>query len=419
MTFSRRSFSLAAAAGLGTLAVPKASRAAADEPRFLLVVFARGAWDVTWCLDPKRAPACDVPAGDITAYPNDIRVLTHKDRPSIRAFFDANAARAAIVNGIWIGSVAHVPSRVRILTGTRSARNPDVAAIFAAQAAQTRKALALPYVDLGGGAYAGQFAGIMGRVGTTNQIVTLIDRNKAFKSSADGRARKPAVHLDKDERAAISAYVAARADAARKTASGPALANLTDFRTSLARAEQLRDDPQLHALTVGNTTSLAQQGELAVALFRGGVASAAFLDSRLDWDTHDSIADQGTAHEQLFAELTQISRNLEAAGLLARTTVAVLSEFTRTPKLNDQPEPGKDHWPLTSALVFGGGVRPGRYGTTDDGLGAVPVRMDDGTQSDKGQLLKFDSFAAGLLNHLGVPPTPWIPNVEPFHGPFA
>jgi uncharacterized protein (DUF1501 family) len=61
MSLTRRSFSLAAAAGLGALAVPRASRAAPAEPRFLIVVFVRGAWDVTWCLDPKRAPSATSP----------------------------------------------------------------------------------------------------------------------------------------------------------------------------------------------------------------------------------------------------------------------------------------------------------------------------------------------------------------------
>ena len=46
MSLTRRSFSLAALSGLGALAVPKTSRAAAAEPRHLLIVFARGAWDV-------------------------------------------------------------------------------------------------------------------------------------------------------------------------------------------------------------------------------------------------------------------------------------------------------------------------------------------------------------------------------------
>ena len=82
MSLQRRSFLCGAAAGLGALAVPRVSRA---EPasRFLLIVFAQGAWDVTHCLDPKRAPACDVPEGVVTGYPSGVRVLTSAARPSV------------------------------------------------------------------------------------------------------------------------------------------------------------------------------------------------------------------------------------------------------------------------------------------------------------------------------------------------
>ncbi len=413
MSLHRRHFLFGAAAGLGALAVPKVSRAA-DAPRFLLIVFAQGAWDVTHCLDPKRAPACDVPEGAVTAYPNGVRVLTSAARPSVRGFFDAHAGRCAVVNGLWIGSVAHNPARIRMLTGTRSERNPDIGAIFAATTAEQRPQLALPYVDLGGGAYAGPLASVMGRVGSTNQLVTLIDRSKAFR--AGPRAPGSRFAPDQGERDALNRFVAARAEAAAKA---PGSAALAGYRGSLERAESLRRDPQLLGMEVGRTTTLAQQGALAVELFRGGVSCAAFLDTRLDWDTHDDIADQGRSHEQLFAELTQIAGKLDAAGLLERTTVAVLSEFGRTPKLNDQAQPGKDHWPVTSALLFGGGVRPGTYGATDDSLGALPVRMDDGTQADSGQLLRFDNFTAGLLEFMGVSSKRWISNVEPFHGPFA
>ncbi len=413
MTLQRRSFLCGAAAGLGALAVPKVSRADPAAPRFLLIVFAQGAWDVTYCLDPKRAPACDVPTGAVKTYPGGVRVLTSPERPGIDTFFTANASRCAVVNGLSVNSVAHASARIRVLTGTRSERNPDVGAIFAATTSETRPDLALPYVDLGGGAFAGPLASIMGRVGSTNQLVTLLDRSKAFRSGDQpGSLYAP----DTSERAALDRFVARRAGAA---ATMPGSAAMAGYQSSRPRAEALRQDTRLRGLTVGRTTSLAQQGALAVELFRSGVSCAAFLDSRLDWDTHDDIADQGRSHELLFSELTQISAQLAAAGLLERTTVAVLSEFSRTPRLNDQPEPGKDHWPVTSALLFGGGIKPGTYGRTDDGLGAQPIRMDDGTASDRGNLLAFDNFAAGLLEFMGVSARRWIPTVEPFHGPFA
>jgi hypothetical protein len=392
------------------MAVPRDSSADDPRQRFLLIVFAQGGWDVTHALDPKRAPTCDVPSGRVTSYAHGIKALTDESRPSVGAFFAANAARCAVINGLWVGSVAHTSARIRVLTGTRSARNPDVAAIFAASAAAQRPGLALPYVDLGGGAYAGPLASVMGRVGSTNQLVTLIDRKKALRGASGGF-----IPAD-DEQAALSEFAARRAHAAAQAPGGAAIDSYT---SSLGRAAMLRRDPKLRAMSVGRANTLAQQGALAVELLRGGVACAAFLDTRLDWDTHDDIADQGASHEQLFAELTQIANNLAAAGLLERTTVAVLSEFSRTPKLNDQAQPGKDHWPVTSALLFGGGVRPGTYGATDDALGALRVRMDDGAPADTGRLLQFDNFAAGLLEFMGVSAKRWIANAEPFHGPFA
>jgi hypothetical protein len=405
----RRTFLLGASAGLGALAAPRVARAE-PAPRNFLIVFAQGAWDVTHCLDPKRAPACDVPAGRVTAYPSGVRVLTDPSRPGVQKFFDANARHCAVVNGLWVGSVAHLSARARVLTGTRDGRSPDVAAIFAATAAEARPRLALPYVDLGGGAFAGPLASVMGRVGATNQLVTLIDRAKAPRGAAGGFVP------DEREQALIDGFVARRAaDAAGQ----PGAAAVPGFRAGLERAAALRRDPLLRGMSVGKAASLAQQGELATSLLRGGVACAAFLDSRLDWDTHDDIADQSTSHDRLFAELAELAARLDAAGLLAHTTVAVLSEFARTPKLNDSPQPGKDHWPVTSALLFGGGVRPGTYGATDDGLGALRLRMDDGTPADTGRLLQFDNFAAGLLESLGVSSRRWLPNAEPFQGPFA
>ncbi|HRI07028.1 MAG TPA: hypothetical protein PKW35_04380, partial [Nannocystaceae bacterium] len=72
---SRRSFLAGAACGLVAASVPRDSRAAGDE-RFLLIVFAQGGWDVNYALDPKRAPACDVPPGEITRFAGGLTIRT-------------------------------------------------------------------------------------------------------------------------------------------------------------------------------------------------------------------------------------------------------------------------------------------------------------------------------------------------------
>ncbi|MCA9638712.1 MAG: DUF1501 domain-containing protein, partial [Myxococcales bacterium] len=315
MDLARRRFLQRAAAGLAALALPR-EVIAAGERRHLIVVFAQGGWDVTYALDPKARPACDVPAGRRTRYPGGLEIATGPGRPSVARFFEANASRAAVVNGLWVGSVAHVPSRVRVMTGTRSLRAPDVAAIFAATAAERDPSLAMPYVDLGGGARSGPLARYMGRVGATNQLVALLDRAKATRK---GKRQGLGFDPDAAERQAIAAFVERRAAA---LASGPGAAGIDEYRASLGRAEALRQSPDLRALELGRTTSLAQQGALAIALFQAGIASAAYLDTRLDWDTHDDIADQETSHEALFAGLVELAAALDAAGLGERTTVA-------------------------------------------------------------------------------------------------
>lgn len=73
-------------------------------------------------------------------------------------------------------------------------------------------------------------------------------------------------------------------------------------------------------------------------------------------------------------------RDLAASGRLERTLVLVLSEFGRTPDINDSA--GRDHYPdVFSGLVAGGGIRRGFVlGATDrEGREAAerPVRLAD------------------------------------------
>ena len=100
--------------------------------------------------------------------------------------------------------------------------------------------------------------------------------------------------------------------------------------------------------------------------------------------------------------------------LLDETVVAVVSEMGRTPKLNG--EGGKDHWPVTSALVLGAGVAGGRVlGGTDDNLDAVPTDLSTGAPAGDGSPIDYTSFTAGVLSLVGVDPSIHLPNAEPLH----
>ena len=97
------------------------------------------------------------------------------------------------------------------------------------------------------------------------------------------------------------------------------------------------------------------------------------------------------------------------------TVILVLSEMSRTPRLNGQN--GKDHWPVTSAMVIGGGVRGGRaYGGTTNGLEARPIDLATGDAVATGGTLQTNQLAAGVLELCGADPAPWFPGVEALRG---
>ena len=110
------------------------------------------------------------------------------------------------------------------------------------------------------------------------------------------------------------------------------------------------------------------------------------------WDMHDNIANgmnsQLPAFDQGFASLIE---DLDQRGLLDSTLVCVVSEFGRTPKINNSA--GRDHWPkVFSSIMAGGGVKRGiTYGTSN----ATASEPDENPVS-------IEDWAATIYNRLGV-----------------
>jgi hypothetical protein len=94
------------------------------------------------------------------------------------------------------------------------------------------------------------------------------------------------------------------------------------------------------------------------------------------WDNHVAnfintprqcdILDQG---------MSMLLSDLEQRGLLESTMVVVASEFGRTPKINQNQ--GRDHYPIFSTVLAGGGIAGGqKYGaTTPDGAGIAENKV--------------------------------------------
>jgi len=94
------------------------------------------------------------------------------------------------------------------------------------------------------------------------------------------------------------------------------------------------------------------------------------------------------AFDQGFATLIT---DLSDRGLLDSTLVCVVSEFGRTPKINNTA--GRDHWPrVFSSVLAGGGIKGGMtYGTSN----ATSTEPEDNP-------VEIPHWATTIYNRLGI-----------------
>lgn len=436
MRLDRRDLLLSMAALLGAPRVVLGG-SASRPPRHLIVVFAEGGWDVTYCLDPKLS--CSAPGGgpctiegpekdespgnssdrealetfgDIPIVVNDVK------RPAVRSFFQRWSPYAHVINGIWTGSIAHEPCRTRILTGTADGKRPDMATI----AGYTHgTSLPLGAIDLSGWSIAGPLASSTGRIGFQSQIAALINSDIQFHSPIP-QFSYPLFEMDPTDEQSAEAFVRKRAEQLRARFTDDGGRNdraIDDLLVSMDRGERFREKSAqiLDSLRIGTETTFQQQLVIAVDLIESGLCHTITVDTREEWDTHQINAGQHDAYDRTFTGLGVLMDDLEQRGLLDSVVVAVISEMTRTPLRNASG--GKDHWGHTSALLLGA-VRGGAVsGATDHLLESMPMQLSTGEVSASGELCKYDNLAAGLLELVGVDPGEWLPGVTPFRGAHA
>jgi uncharacterized protein (DUF1501 family) len=425
MSLNRRTLLKSAAATAALSLVPRRARAQTVAGKNLLIVFAPGGWDPTYVFDPKdpSLTTVDAPTGTLKPF-GQTTLLTDPARPSVDAFFSAYGAQTAVVNGVQVRSIVHPDCWKRILTGTASDANPDLGAITAWTFGRD---LPMPYFVLGSVAYTGQLASICGHVGSTGQLLSLLDPKAAYPP-AEGNIPSPRALADPfpnpDETLLIHKYTRSRADRERavRGAYGYNKARLDDFMASTTRGEKLK--AYASSFSRGLVRSTKSQVDLALEGLSSGLCWSATVQAG-GWDSHTMNSMQSGYFEDLFSSLKYLADELASrpgrstgAKMLDETVVAVVSEMGRTPKLNAAL--GKDHWPVTSAMVFGAGVRGGlTMGGTTDAMGARNVSLTTGALDENGAQLQTSNLAAGLLTLVGVDPSQWFQNTEVFRGFIA
>ncbi len=174
-----------------------------------------------------------------------------------------------------------------------------------------------------------------------------------------------------EERFAVRRDFAAALDAEFQaewqTRSVKAYADMYDDAVRLMRSEDLRafdltQEPDALRQAYGRDT-FGQGCLLARRLVEHGVR---FVEVSLGgWDTHTAnFINTPRQCETLDLALSALIGDLQARGLLDSTLIVLASEFGRTPKINQNQ--GRDHYPVFSAVLAGGGIRGGvKHGATD------------------------------------------------------
>jgi len=426
--FNRRSFFrigaygvLGAALGAGlagtlpgvlsrALAAPGASR-----KRFIFVVN-QGGWDPLNVLTPMFGSAnIAMPVASTATTIGGLKLVDSAQRPSVRTFFEAHAARTAIVHGVAVRSVAHDVCQVTMMTGSATGGGAD----FATRLAEIGRADPLPHLVLAGPVYPGELAPLVARAGATGQLQGLVDGSILAVSDT------PIAPLKNPTRDKVDDFVRRRTNAWVDAAPGAR----GDLASALERARQLealRGD-----ISFAADGSFEAQIELAVQALGRGVAQCVTISPPISWDTHtDSDNQQSQLWEFFFQGMNRLASRLATtpapmlagqtndAMLADETVVVILSEMARTPQLN--ADNGRDHWPWTSVMLFGDGITGGRtIGGYDAGYGGLGVDPATG-ETDAGRAAPTPAqLGATLLALADLDPAVFGPSVEPLLGVLA
>lgn len=419
-----------AGVALGSAGLTAHASAEASGAKNLIVVVAAGGWDVTFCHDPKfHVDFVEGPEVDAGANPNDVDaiqtfgdmqiVVNGHSRPEVGSFFKKWWTQTSLVNGMWMGSIAHQACRLRQLTGTNDPTRPDVATIVGHIHGNDK---ALGSIDLSGLGFKGNLAASSGQIGLRSQLKALLDKETSFDAPPSAAYSLPLFEPEQGEIDALEQFMERRSTAWRDKY-GVGHHNLLaadQLLESMERRRKLLEgaQPLVDGLVIGTTPGLSLQSELAAQLLSSGLCKSLTLQHYEHWDTHTNNTAQHELYNNLFGSLDHLMEQLEQYGIMDETLVWVVSEMTRTPRRNATG--GKDHWAHTSSLLLGGGLDHGKlYGGTNDNLESLPVDLETGQLDDQGEdLLTYDTMVAGVLEFCDVDPGDWLPGSAPFRGAF-
>lgn len=381
---SRRGFlKLAALSGLAVAAPFAIRRAAAeltayDGPYFVLI-HASGGWDPVYLCDPKTNPELNrlagapASAGSIKYAPVPISAAALGLGPdaapylmSNQAFFEKYAAKLTVINGIDTSTNNHDSGTRTTWSGQIQEGHPSFGALAAAIRSPDNP---LAYIS-SGGYDATQGIVPLTRMGNLDTLQKVAFPDIISPDDPESGLYLPKSRMDRI-REANAERLGEQIEGQRLPRAKAAMNELF-----LARA----DDNALAGLTfpgelvtlpgyeLSDLQSMMQQSQLALSAFQAGLAVSVNLNLG-GFDTHGNHdRDQIRQLAKLLYGVDFLMSEADKLGLGGQITVIISSDFARGPGYNGLDEyAGKDHWPITSAMLMGAGIAGDRViGSTDE-----------------------------------------------------
>ncbi|HEY8379305.1 MAG TPA: DUF1501 domain-containing protein [Nannocystis sp.] len=387
----RRQFlKIAGMTGLAVAAPVGVRRARADAPPYegpyFVLVSAAGGWDPVYLCDPKpqgplnRLYSAEATQGNLRYAPIPIDpLLLGLDLAaapylmSNSAFFAKYGSQLLVINGVDMQTNNHDAGA----RGTWSGRLPEGFPSFGALVAAARAPESTFAYVSGGGYDATEGLVPLTRISSVNAVKKIANPNKTDPNNPESdtfHAAGTEARIRKARAERLEAQIAA----ARLPRHKASLNELFLARGSehLLKDLVLPDEPiTLPGYQLGDLQSFMQQAQFAVGAFKAKMAVAANLNLG-GFDTHGNHdRDQLIQLAKLLAGVDFFMQQAEAAGIADKVTVVIGSDFARGPGYNgDNQYAGKDHWPVTSVMLMGKGIKGNRVvGATDEEQYAIPV----------------------------------------------
>ena len=377
------------------------------EGKLLVTLQLEGGVDVTQLCDPKvnvkGEPKINQWADQDE--PQQIGNILYAPVAQNAALFERFGQDTLVINGIDTQTNSHETGKLFSWTGSNAEGNPSLSALFSAAQSPEQP---LAYSIFGG---FSRTSGLIryNRFDDMRRLGALVEPNKDPWSGGKKRADDDLAQSHALVESNVQSLLAGSHVSVRQRQNAVRFVEAREARSSLQRLAELvpaEDDivrrEEINAGDMNFSSSLKQQMQGALLIFKSGLGSAADLalggfDSH---DNHDPVSEALLSH---FADAVGFFWDYaEELGLADRIVLVVGSDFSRTNFYNDGN--GKDHWPIGSYMVMEQGAPWGDrvVGLTDELHFAKAINPKTLKEDSKGILMTPSHVHKALQSYLGL-----------------